>query len=203
MSPLLPEADTSSRHSRISVDSSVRRTLAAGGSVVVVFGGQSSLFYAALLASTATTAFAIRHGSGLLRTVLPYSRAEELMIPSMDASFSAKERMCVAVDAAAGITTGISAVDRSLTARILADSTSVAADLVRPGHMMVTAVDGTSEFTTVSGIAMQTASLSGLGAAAVVTELVGLRNPTGMMEADEAQQFAATHALPVLRLPFG
>ncbi|MGW6036506.1 3,4-dihydroxy-2-butanone-4-phosphate synthase [Gordonia terrae] len=202
MSPLLLEAETSSRCSRFTVDSSVRRTLSAGGSVVVVAGGESFLFYAASLASTATTAFAIRHGSGLLHTVLPYSRAEELMIPSMDASFSARERMCVAVDAATGITTGISAVDRSLTARILANDTSVATDLVRPGHMMVTAVDGRSEFTTVSGIAMQTTSQCGLGTACVVTELVGLRDPTGMMEAGEAEQFAATHELPVLRLPF-
>ncbi|MBN1942297.1 MAG: 3,4-dihydroxy-2-butanone-4-phosphate synthase, partial [Phycisphaerae bacterium] len=41
----------------------------------------------------------------------------------------------VTVDAAAGVTTGISAADRARTVRVLCDETSKPADLARPGHM--------------------------------------------------------------------
>ncbi|MFF0501941.1 3,4-dihydroxy-2-butanone-4-phosphate synthase [Nocardia aobensis] len=175
--------------------------LVEGRGVVVVLDGTATLFYAASQSTTATTAFAIRHGSGLLRVALPFSRTEQLSIPYMEPSFSTTaERMCVSVDAAAGIATGISALDRSRTARILASEQSQVSDLIRPGHVMVVAVDDSSEPTTASGVALKAASISGLGAAAVATELVSVRYPTEMMDAEEAYQFAATHELAVLAL---
>ena len=51
--------------------------------------------------------------------------------------------IAVSVDAAAGVTTGISAADRSTTIRLLATPTAVADDFSRPGHVFpLRAVDG-------------------------------------------------------------
>ncbi|MGW6035104.1 3,4-dihydroxy-2-butanone-4-phosphate synthase [Gordonia terrae] len=201
MTTLLHHTDTILALREDYLHSYTHAALIQGRGVVIIVDGTASLFHAASRSTTAATAFAIRHGSGLLRVALPYLRTEHLAIPSMDTSFNpTAERMCVSVDAATGITTGISALDRSRTARILANPESTPSDLLRPGHLMVTAVDELTEPTTASGIAVKATTLSGLGAAAVLTELVGIRNPTDMMYADEAAQFAAAHEIPILTL---
>ncbi|WP_157788862.1 3,4-dihydroxy-2-butanone-4-phosphate synthase [Rhodococcus rhodochrous] len=155
----------------------------------------AAIVAAAKHATTSLAAFAIRHGSGLLRVVLPYERTVDLMIPSMDSSFDAVERMCVSVDALQNITTGISAADRGRTARVLADPLSTPNDLVRPGHLMVSAVDPCAQVSTVSEAAARLVHEAGCGSAALVTEIVGTENPLGLACGDEPRQFASTHGL--------
>lgn len=164
--------------------------LSRGGGIVLTHRGRTSFVYAASSASTTVTAFAIRHGSGLLRVVLPFDRTQELAIPSMDTSFVTAERMCVSVDAIADVTTGISAADRARTARVLGSSTSSASELTRPGHVIVVAVNPDARPTTISEHALTLVAEAGLGHAAVVTDLVGISDPTGMMTKSESQIFA-------------
>jgi len=92
-------------------------------------------------AATATTGqlhFAIRYSSGLIHAAMPTSRLDELRVPDQPVltSENSGTSFTVAVDATAGIGTGISAQDRAHTMRVLADPQTVADDLIRPGHVL-------------------------------------------------------------------
>ncbi|MHA3703684.1 3,4-dihydroxy-2-butanone-4-phosphate synthase [Jatrophihabitans sp. YIM 134969] len=97
-----------------------------------------------VLAAPATTAAAaiaaiVRHGSGFLFVTVTEETAARLDLPAMPgtvADGSAASRQRVSVDAAAHVGTGISARDRARTATLLADPTTVAPDLTRPGHVV-------------------------------------------------------------------
>ncbi|MBR7742152.1 3,4-dihydroxy-2-butanone-4-phosphate synthase [Phycicoccus sp. BSK3Z-2] len=84
------------------------------------------------------TAWAVRHTSGYLCAPLPEATADRLGLPLMvtENRDPLRTAYTVTVDAAEGVTTGISAADRTRTARVLADPSATAADLVRPGHLV-------------------------------------------------------------------
>ncbi|WP_415394800.1 3,4-dihydroxy-2-butanone-4-phosphate synthase [Rhodococcus globerulus] len=108
-------------------------------------GGGYDMVMSAALADTAWTAWAVRWSSGFLYAPLPSDLAEDLDLPLMvrNGDSPRTRTHTVSVDAAVGITTGISAIDRARTARVLADPGSTPADLTRPGHLMpVVASDG-------------------------------------------------------------
>ncbi|MFI5607299.1 3,4-dihydroxy-2-butanone-4-phosphate synthase [Amycolatopsis sp. NPDC051903] len=86
--------------------------------------------------TTASMAFLIRHTSGFACVALPRDRLRALRIPLLLADDPDRPPYAVSVDAAAGITTGISAHDRALTARVLATPRSDWTDLIRPGHVV-------------------------------------------------------------------
>jgi 3,4-dihydroxy 2-butanone 4-phosphate synthase/GTP cyclohydrolase II len=79
----------------------------------------------------------IRHSSGVLCAAMPEELADRLELPPMVAvnQDARKTAYTVSVDARRGVTTGISAADRSVTLRLLADPATEPADLVRPGHV--------------------------------------------------------------------
>ena len=94
-----------------------------------------------LAASTATAewvAWTIRHSSGYLCAPMPAGRADALDLPLMVPHSQDPRRTAytVTVDAATGVTTGISAADRTRTLRVLAAPGSGAEDLIRPGHVL-------------------------------------------------------------------
>ena len=80
----------------------------------------------------------IRHSSGYLCAPMTGARADALDLPLMVPQSQDPRRTAytVTVDAAHGVTTGISATDRALTLRVLADPASGAGDLIRPGHVL-------------------------------------------------------------------
>ncbi|WP_377642893.1 3,4-dihydroxy-2-butanone-4-phosphate synthase [Oryzobacter terrae] len=84
------------------------------------------------------TAWAVRHSSGYLCAPVTEEVADRLGLPLMvpENHDPLRTAYTVTVDAAVGVTTGISAADRTLTARVLADPTATAADLRRPGHVV-------------------------------------------------------------------
>ncbi|MBL0887735.1 3,4-dihydroxy-2-butanone-4-phosphate synthase [Myceligenerans indicum] len=93
-----------------------------------------------LPARTATTewvAWTVRHSSGYLCAPMPLDRADALGLPLMWENGEDPRRTAytVSVDAR-GVGTGISAADRALTLRTLADPAATAADLIRPGHVL-------------------------------------------------------------------
>ncbi len=81
--------------------------------------------------------FISKHGRGLICVSLSGDQARELDLPPMVARNEARmlTHFTVSVDAAEGVTTGISAQDRALTIGIFADPDARARDLVRPGHI--------------------------------------------------------------------
>ncbi|NOX99078.1 MAG: bifunctional 3,4-dihydroxy-2-butanone-4-phosphate synthase/GTP cyclohydrolase II [Verrucomicrobia bacterium] len=82
--------------------------------------------------------FMITHGRGLICAPIMPDAVERLELPPMARRNTEKfgTAFTVAVDAAEGITTGISAPDRARTIQILADPNSSPDDLVQPGHIL-------------------------------------------------------------------
>jgi 3,4-dihydroxy 2-butanone 4-phosphate synthase len=100
---------------------------------------EGDLIIAASALTPAKASFMIRYSSGYLCAPLPVSRAAALLLPQMvdDNADPNKTAYTVSIDAAhESVTTGISAHDRSLTCRLLADPKLDAAAFRRPGHIL-------------------------------------------------------------------
>ena len=82
-------------------------------------------------------AFMIRHTSGIICVPMTAERLEELDLPQMVRLNTESHRTAFteSVDAKRGVTTGISAADRTQTVRVLIDPDAQPGDVARPGHM--------------------------------------------------------------------
>jgi 3,4-dihydroxy 2-butanone 4-phosphate synthase / GTP cyclohydrolase II len=109
------------------------------GKLVVVTddADRENLVLAAEKVTPETVNFMATHGRGLICVPVTEERADELGLQSMVSQNRESHRtdFTVSVDATYGITTGISAQDRSATIAILADPLAKAGDLVQPGHI--------------------------------------------------------------------
>jgi 3,4-dihydroxy-2-butanone 4-phosphate synthase len=177
----------------------VALTAVAAGEAVVVHdaGGEGGVVFAAGRADVANTAFAVRHSSGFLCVALPERRCDELDLPPMSPRTRRESgvTVCVTVDAAVGVSTGISAADRARAARVLADPAAVAGDLTRPGHLVPVAVDPDSPKPGLARAALRLVTLAGHAPAAVFAHLVSPADETRMATGDELRAFAADHGL--------
>jgi 3,4-dihydroxy 2-butanone 4-phosphate synthase/GTP cyclohydrolase II len=115
--------------------------IAEGQLVIVVDDAdrenEGDLIMAGAKASPEQVAFMIRHTSGILCTPLPPEEARRLRLDPMVALNDAPMRTAftVSVDYRFGLTTGISADERSNTVRALANANAAPDDFVRPGHI--------------------------------------------------------------------
>src|SRR5580700_6890744 len=114
----------------------------ARGEIVVVTDdddreNEGDLFVAASLCTPEKMAFIIRNTSGIVCTPLGADDAKRLRLEPMVAANDAPlgTAFTVSVDVRHGLTTGISAEERTNTVRALANNNSGAADFVRPGHV--------------------------------------------------------------------
>ena len=100
--------------------------------------GEVDAVLAASYATEKWIAWLVRHTSGFVCAPMPPALADKLELPLMVPENKEKFRTAytVSVDAAAGVTTGISAHDRARTLRVLSDPASTPDDLVRPGHIL-------------------------------------------------------------------
>ncbi len=98
---------------------------------------EGDLIMAAQFVSSEAVNFMAKHGRGLICAPTTSERLQQLGIEGMVKQNREvfKTDFQVSVDAARGITTGISAADRAETIKILADPTAVPEDLVQPGHV--------------------------------------------------------------------
>jgi 3,4-dihydroxy 2-butanone 4-phosphate synthase/GTP cyclohydrolase II len=117
-------------------------TLKAGKPVLVVDHrnreNEGDAIMAAQFATPEWIAWMVRHTSGFLCAPMAESLANRLELPLMTNSNQDRYRTqyTVSVDAAHGVTTGISAADRAETLRVLANPESMPAHLIRPGHVI-------------------------------------------------------------------
>jgi 3,4-dihydroxy 2-butanone 4-phosphate synthase/GTP cyclohydrolase II len=143
--------------------------------------------------------FMARHARGLICLTLSREMCERLQLPPMVARNGAKHATAftVSIEAAEGVTTGISAADRARTVQAAVAPNAVAADLVQPGHIFpLQAVDG--------GVLMRAghteagcdlASMAGCSPASVICEVM---NEDGTMaRLPDLQLFAAEHGLKI------
>lgn len=98
---------------------------------------EGDLILAADAATPEKLGFMLRHTSGIICVPMLGQRLDELDLPMMVARNTEEFRTAftVSVDASHGVTTGISAHDRTRTIAVLADPGSGPVDLARPGHI--------------------------------------------------------------------
>jgi 3,4-dihydroxy 2-butanone 4-phosphate synthase/GTP cyclohydrolase II len=182
--------------------------IAAGRAVVVVDDedreNEGDLIFAAELVTPELIAFMVRYTSGYVCVPITESDADRLELPPMSRVNQDPRGTAytVTVDARNGVSTGISAVDRAHTIRLLSDPTSKAADFSRPGHVVpLRARDG--------GVlvrpghteaAVDLAVLAGLNPAGVLCEIVSEKDPLGMARTDELRVFADEHDLALITI---
>jgi 3,4-dihydroxy 2-butanone 4-phosphate synthase/GTP cyclohydrolase II len=143
------------------------------------------------------TAFMVRHTTGILCVAINKATARRLELPMMYESNQdvRKTAFTVSVDAAAGTTTGVSAIERTRTINLLSSTTSAAKDFIRPGHIfpLVAHEDGLAARGghTEAGIAL--AQLVGASPAALLSEIVN--DDGSMARGDSLREFAAQHQI--------
>ena len=112
------------------------------GKIVIVVDdadreNEGDLIMAAQFVTPETVNFMAKHGRGLICVPTNSERLQQLGIERMvrQNRETFKTDFQISVDAARGITTGISAGDRAETIRIMGEPTAVPEDLVQPGHV--------------------------------------------------------------------
>jgi 3,4-dihydroxy 2-butanone 4-phosphate synthase/GTP cyclohydrolase II len=165
--------------------------------------GVAVLVHAAATITTEAMAFMVKHTSGLVHVALTESRCAQLRLPPMwPFGDPSTPDYCITFDAREGTTTGISAHDRALGAKLLASSETTYADLLRPGHLIpIRAADGL--VLARAGrpeTAIRLVELAGLPPVAVLAEVVSTQEPTRMCTEAEGKHFAAEHGLAILSL---
>ena len=158
-----------------------------------------------LLASQATpekVAFMVTHTTGILCVALTKSRARELNLPLMVENNEDERRTAftVAVDFAPGITTGVSALERSRTIRALAEPSTSPKDLIRPGHVYpLVAHDRVllgRQGHTEAGVALS--QLSNSSEQALLSEIVA--EDGSMARGANLEAFASEHGIPMIAI---
>jgi 3,4-dihydroxy 2-butanone 4-phosphate synthase / GTP cyclohydrolase II len=98
---------------------------------------EGDLTMAAELVTPEAINFMATHGRGLICLALSADRCDALRLPLMSAQNTSRfgTAFCESIDALEGVTTGISAADRSHSIRVAIDPKSTARDLARPGHI--------------------------------------------------------------------
>jgi len=163
---------------------------------------EADVILAAARTTTEWVAWTIRHTSGLLCAPMTGQRADELGLPPMveENQDPRQTAYTVTVDAARGIGTGISAADRTATARVLANPAAIPTDLIRPGHVLpLRAVTG--GVLTRPGhteAAVDLCRLAGLAAVGVIAELV--HDDGTMMRLDDALALGAENGLVTITI---
>lgn len=165
----------------------------SGRPVVVAEGGptgEGCLVFAAEFATAELMAYMVRHTSGYVCVAVPEDEAERLSLPTQ--SPANRYGHAVSVDARQGLTTGISAADRALTARLLADAGTSPASLTRPGHVVPirTRQGGVLESPEMAECASDLAALAGLRPVSVLAAIVSPTQPIHMAQGTELSEFA-------------
>ncbi|MEI6618606.1 MAG: bifunctional 3,4-dihydroxy-2-butanone-4-phosphate synthase/GTP cyclohydrolase II [Betaproteobacteria bacterium] len=160
---------------------------------------EGDLVLAAQHVSAEAINFMARFGRGLICLTLTREHCERLQLPPMVVRNGTKHgtAFTVSIEAAVGVSTGISAADRACTVRAAVAPHAQPDDLVQPGHIFpLQAVDG--------GVLMRAghteagcdlAAMAGCAPAAVICEI--MKDDGTMARLPDLQLFAAEHGLKI------
>jgi 3,4-dihydroxy 2-butanone 4-phosphate synthase / GTP cyclohydrolase II len=180
--------------------------IAAGKAVVVADDedreNEGDLIFAANKSTPDLMAFMIRYSSGVVCAPVTAPTLDRLGIPLMTPHNRERMRTAytVSVDARDGVSTGISAADRSHTVRTLIDSATEAYELVQPGHVFPLRYQEGGVLTRPghTEAAVDLARMAGLEPAGVISELV---NDDGTMKrGQQLRDFADEHGLTMISI---
>lgn len=180
----------------------------AGKAVVVVDDedreNEGDLIFAAELATPELVSFMVRYSSGYICVGMPNNDCDRLGLPPMVARNEDVRGTAytVTVDAAEGVDTGISAIDRARTISLLADPQSTIGTFNRPGHVVplrareggVLVRQGHTE------ASVDLAVAAGLRPAGALCEIVSEEDPTTMARLPELRRFADAHDLKLISI---
>lgn len=160
---------------------------------------EGDLVIAASKATAASVNFMAKYGRGLVCVPVTEERALQLGLQRMVAHNREmyKTDFTVSVDAAKGATTGISARDRSLAIKCLADPKASPGDLVQPGHVfpLQARPGGVLRRAGHTEAAVDLARLAGLDPSGVICEI--LREDGSMARLPDLLKFKKKHGLKI------
>ncbi|WP_142415775.1 3,4-dihydroxy-2-butanone-4-phosphate synthase [Bartonella massiliensis] len=172
------------------------------GKIVVVTDdddreNEGDLTVAAVHCTEEKMAFILRHTTGIVCTPMPKEEAQRFNLTPMvqDNNSAHGTQFTVTVDYKHGITTGISAHDRTLAVRNLANLNASADDFVRPGHVfpLIAHEGGVLMRSGHTEAAVDLCKLTGLPPVGVIGELV---NDDGSVKhGDQIKKFVQEHRL--------
>ncbi|RLK59300.1 bifunctional 3,4-dihydroxy-2-butanone-4-phosphate synthase/GTP cyclohydrolase II [Actinokineospora cianjurensis] len=182
--------------------------IADGKAVVVVDDedreNEGDLIFAAEKCTPELLAFMVRYTSGYICVPLTEADCARLDLPPM---FHTNQDVrgtayTVTVDAADGVSTGISAADRAHTIRLLADEASTPKDFNRPGHVVPLRAKegGVLRRPGHTEAAIDLARMAGLRPAGVLCEIVSQKDEGEMARYDELRVFADEHDLAIITI---
>jgi 3,4-dihydroxy 2-butanone 4-phosphate synthase/GTP cyclohydrolase II len=160
---------------------------------------EGDILMAAELVKADDINFMAKHGRGLICLTLSEQRCRQLRLPLMvgDKNSQMETNFTVSIEAAEGVTTGISAADRATTVLAAVKVDAQAEDIVQPGHIFpVMARKGGVLFRaghTEAGCDL--ARLAGFQAAAVIVEI--LNDDGSMARRNDLEVFAKKHGLKI------
>ncbi|MES3010510.1 MAG: bifunctional 3,4-dihydroxy-2-butanone-4-phosphate synthase/GTP cyclohydrolase II [Pseudomonadota bacterium] len=194
---------TASFHANISPVEDIVADMRAGRMVILVDEedreNEGDLVLAADHVTPEAVNFMARFGRGLICLTLTRERCERLQLPPMVSRNGTRHgtAFTVSIEAAVGVTTGISAADRARTVQAAVAKNAQVNDLVQPGHIFpLQAVDG--------GVLMRAghteagcdlAAMAGCSPAAVICEI--MKDDGTMARLPDLAVFAAEHGLKI------
>ncbi|MCK5889342.1 MAG: 3,4-dihydroxy-2-butanone-4-phosphate synthase [Methylococcales bacterium] len=160
---------------------------------------EGDLVMAASFAEAKDINFMAKYGRGLICLTLTHQRCQQLRLPLMvnENKTPYSTNFTVSIEAAEGVTTGISAADRALTVQAAVAKGATADDLVQPGHIfpLMAQAGGVLNRAGHTEAGCDLARLAGLEPAAVIVEI--LNEDGTMARRDDLQIFAKEHDLKI------
>ncbi len=162
---------------------------------------EGDLILATDFVTPAAINFMAREARGLICLSLESDQIRRLGLPQMvkdDVNHSPnKTAFTVSIEAASGVTTGISAADRAHTIRVAADPRSNSSDIIVPGHVFPIRAQegGVLKRAGHTEASVDLARLAGLRAAAVICEVMNLDGT--MARTEDLRKFATQHNLKI------
>ncbi len=159
---------------------------------------EGDLIVAAEKVTTKQMGFLIRHTSGIVCLPIVGERLDELEIPLMTPRRHPSDEQTaftVAVDARYGVTTGISASDRTRTVQVMINPQTCPSDIARPGHVYPLRYQpgGVLRRAGHTEAAVDLARLAGLYPAGVIAEVMNDQGEVAKLK--DLQVFAEEHQL--------
>ena len=177
----------------------------AAGKIVIVADDENrenegDMIAAGSLITPETVNTMLRFARGLICVPTTTQRLTELGIDDMVRLNRDKKgtAFTVTVDAAEGVTTGISAFDRARTIRVMADPSSTAADIITPGHVnpLRARAGGVLERAGHTEAAIDLAKLAGLPPCAAICEIV--KDDGTMARLPDLVKFKQEHGMKLM-----
>lgn len=179
---------------------------AAGKGVIVVDDeareNEGDIIFAAEHLTVEQTAQLIRDCSGIICLCMPESRMRQLQLPMMVENNTSVygTGFTISIEAASGVTTGVSAADRTTTIKAAIADNAVPSDLNHPGHVFPLRAreNGVLERDGHTEASVDLARLAGLKPYGVLCEVT---NPDGTMtRLPGLVSYANTHQMPIVSI---